>query len=173
MRRLVTIAIALALFGAACSFLLDHDKTQCASDSDCAHFGGHPYCVSGTCVESGLGPSDCFEGDPMGSSDFANQCSAATCGAFDDCAHGLCGSGSALPAVPPPDASTTSSTIDAPTPPVMPPCVDPSARNTIVLSGSTESQPFLSVIAPLLAAETPPYQIAYQPSGSCTGVDQM
>jgi ABC-type phosphate transport system substrate-binding protein len=174
MRRLVTIAIVLALFGAACSFLLDHDKTQCATDSDCAHFGDHPYCVSGTCVESGLGPSDCFQGDPMGSSDFANQCSVATCGDFDNCMRiGLCGSDGTAPAtIAPPDAAP-GSTVDAPTPPAMPPCVDPSSRNTVVLSGSTEAQPFLSVIAPLLAAESPPYQIAYQPSGSCTGVDQM
>ena len=174
MRRLVIATVVLALFGAACSVLLNHDKTQCTTDADCAHFGGHPYCSNGTCIESGLGPSDCFEGTPMGSSDFANQCSAATCGAFDNCMRlDLCGSDESTPsAVPPPDAAP-GSTIDAPTPPSMPPCVDPATRNTIVLSGSTEAQPFISVIAPLLAAESPPYQIAYQPSGSCTGVDQL
>jgi ABC-type phosphate transport system substrate-binding protein len=174
MKRIGIAALVAALFGAACSVLLNHDKTQCATDSDCAHFGGHPSCVSGTCVESGLGPSDCFEGTPMGSSDFENQCSVATCGDFDNCARiGLCGSDGTEPAtVVPPDAAPAS-TVDAPTPPPMPLCVDPTMRNTVVLSGSTEAQPFLSVIAPLLAAESPPYQIAYQPSGSCTGVDQM
>ncbi|HEY1816567.1 MAG TPA: hypothetical protein VGG74_29675 [Kofleriaceae bacterium] len=174
MRRLVTAAVVLALFGAACSVLLNHDKTQCTTDADCAHFGGHPYCSNGACIESDLGPSDCFEGSAVGSSDFANQCSTASCGAFDNCMRlELCGSdGTAPAAVAPPDAAPAS-TVDAPTPPAMPPCVDPTTRNTIVLSGSTESQPFLSVIAPLLAAASPPYQIAYQPSGSCTGVDQM
>jgi hypothetical protein len=31
----------------------------------------------------------------------------------------------------------------------------------------------MAVVAPLLAMNSPPYQIAYQPSGSCTGVDNM
>jgi len=31
----------------------------------------------------------------------------------------------------------------------------------------------MSVVAPLLAQFSPPFQIAYQPSGSCTGVDNM
>ena len=119
MRRLVTIVLVVALFSAACSVLLNHDKTQCSTDSDCAHFGGHPSCVNSVCVESGLGPSDCFEGTPMGSSDFSNQCSVATCGAFDNCMRiGLCGSDeSEQVPVAPPDAATSTSTIDAPTPP--------------------------------------------------------
>lgn len=163
-----------ALFFAACSVLLDHDKTQCSTDSDCEHFGGHPYCVSGVCEASGLGPADCFLGTPMGSADFANQCSVATCGAFDNCARlGLCGSNDMVPAaVNPPDAAA-GATADASTPPEMPPCVDPTTRNTVVVSGSTAVQPFMSVIAPILAANSPPYQIAYQPSGSCTGIGYM
>ena len=47
-------------------------------------------------------------------------------------------------------------------------CVD-GTHPTVVVAGSTAVQPFLSVVAPLLA----PTQIAYQGSGSCNGVDGL
>ncbi len=178
MRRRFQFAICLAglamLLVAACSVLFDHKSEQCSTDSDCAAFGGHPYCQQNVCVASNLGPDGCFFGTPSAPSDFANQCSTATCGAFDNCDRlGLC-NGEAPPAAvtPPPIDAGMTSTIDAPPPPVLPPCVD-GVRNTIVIGGSTAIQPFLSIIAPLLAADQPPYFLAYQPSGSCKGVDQI
>lgn len=165
----------LGLCAAACSVLLDKDKQQCQSDADCDHFGGHPYCVNNLCVASNLGPDGCFFGSATTAEQFANQCSTAECDSFDNCARaGLCGSNAMPPAAvdpPVPDAGP-GSTADAP-PPASTPCVDPGTRNTIVVSGSTAVQPFLSVVAPLLAANTPAFQIAYQPSGSCTGVDLL
>jgi len=167
---------------AACSVLLDHTVDQCKTDTDCTSFGGHPYCKAGVCVASNLGPTGCFFGTPTAPSDFANQCSTAQCQPFDNCARlGLCGPDAAPPAaVPPPvpdpvDAGppVDSGAVDAaPPPPAFPPCVDPS-RNTVVVAGSTAVQPFLSVVAPILAKGSPPYVIAYQPSGSCAGVDNL
>jgi ABC-type phosphate transport system substrate-binding protein len=169
----------LALLGVACSVLLDHDAKQCSVDSDCATFPGHPYCQSNVCVTSNLGPEGCFFGTPKTPQDFANQCSTAQCQPFDNCARlGLCSAGAVPPdAIDPPpiDAGTPpiDSSIDAAPPPVMPPCVDPATRNTVVVSGSTAVQPFMAVVAPLLAQNSPPFQIAYQPAGSCGGVDGL
>jgi hypothetical protein len=42
-----------------------------------------------------------------------------------------------------------------------------------VVTGSTAVEPFLEGVAQLLGQESPPYSIAYQPSGSCNGVDQI
>jgi ABC-type phosphate transport system substrate-binding protein len=165
--------LLLGMCAAACSALLDKNKVQCSSDSDCDHFGGHPYCVNSLCVASNLGPEGCFFGSASTDDEFANQCSTATCGSFDNCARlTLCGSDSVSPVAidpPMPDAAS-GGTADAP-PPATTQCVDPANRNTIVVSGSTAVQPFMQTIAPLLALNSPAYQIAYQPSGSCTGVD--
>ena len=181
----ITVA-ALAFTTAACSVLLDRTVDQCKTDGDCASFGGHPYCRSGVCVASNLGPEGCFYGAPSSPVEFANQCSTAQCQPFDNCARlGLCGPDAAPPvpvappvpdagpapvdAGPPPEGGTPDA---APPPPALPPCVDP-ARNTVVIGGSTAVQPFLAVVAPLLAKNSPPYTIAYQPSGSCSGVDNL
>ncbi|MEO7735040.1 MAG: hypothetical protein ABIY55_29060, partial [Kofleriaceae bacterium] len=55
---------------------------------------------------------------------------------------------------------------------LLPPCVDP-AHLTVVVGGSTAVQPLLAIVAPLLLAGSPAYYLAYQPSGSCAGVDGM
>ena len=171
--------VLLCLVGAgtlvgACSAIFDHDAAQCATDTDCASFGGHPYCMQSVCVASNLGPDGCFFGTPTTPEQFANQCSTASCSAFDNCARiGLCGSAAEPAAIAPPTIDAGSaSTVDAPTPPVLPPCVAPGS-NTVVVGGSTAIQPFLAIMAPLLATNQPPYVIAYQPSGSCKGVDNM
>ena len=49
---------ALLLGAGACTAVLNHQATQCQTDGDCAAFGGHPYCQSGVCVSSGLGPTN-------------------------------------------------------------------------------------------------------------------
>src|ERR1700733_2732096 len=174
-RRVVVLLAFLALFVAACSVLFDHNATQCSTDTDCDKFAGHPYCMGGVCVPSGLGPAGCFFGTPMAQSDFENQCSTAECQPFDNCGRlDICDPDAGVPpaVTPPPiDAALFSDgpLIDAPTPPTPHPCLSPT-RNTVVVGGSTAIQPFLAVMAPLLAADSPAYQIAYQPSGSCTGV---
>ena len=52
-------------------------------------------------------------------------------------------------------------------------CVDPSRPNLVYAAGSTALRPFLSVLAPLLAADSPAYTIVYQSQGSCTGVQAI
>jgi ABC-type phosphate transport system substrate-binding protein len=171
--HLTSCLVLLALCIAACSALLDKDKVQCSSDADCDHFGGHPYCVNSLCVASNLGPDGCFYGSASTPDQFANACSAATCGSFDNCMRlGLCGSDSTPPVAVDPPAPDAALGVppDAP-PPVATQCIDAANRNTIVVSGSTAVQPFMATIAPLLAQGSPAFQIAYQPSGSCTGVD--
>jgi ABC-type phosphate transport system substrate-binding protein len=165
----------LAAFIVACSALLDHDPNQCKVDADCASFEGNPYCVNHVCVASGLGPPGCFSGTPTTPAEFANQCSTAKCEQFDNCGRlHLCSPSDMEPdPIAPPVADAGPPPPDAPTPPPMPDCVDPATRNTVVVGGSTAVQPFISIVAPLLAQGTPPFQIAYQPSGSCVGVDGL
>jgi ABC-type phosphate transport system substrate-binding protein len=170
------VAVSLLLCAtqlAACTLVLDRDKNQCSSDNDCVGFGGHPACQNNVCVETGLGPDGCFFGTPKTPAEFANQCSTATYEPFDNCERlGLCGPDDVLPqpTMPPGPGGGSGTT---PPPPQGVPCIDTATRNTIVVGGSTAIQPFLGVIAPLLADLNPPYQIAYQPSGSCTGVDGL
>ncbi|HEX3758633.1 MAG TPA: hypothetical protein VHW23_07995, partial [Kofleriaceae bacterium] len=165
----------LASLIAACSVLFDHDRDQCATSHDCEAFPGHPVCQAGVCIASHLGPDGCFFGTPSTSDQFANRCSTSSCEPFDNCARlGLCKSADQPPpaiAPPVPDAGVAG---DAPPPPPPPPtaCIDGS-HPVVVVGGSTAVQPFLSVVAPLLAASSPPFQIVYQPSGSCTGVDGL
>jgi hypothetical protein len=166
--------VLLATLVAACSLLFDHNGDQCSHDDDCAAFGDHTTCQAGVC--SKLGPSGCFPGTPTTSDQFAIQCSEAQCEPFDNCGRlGICHSSDTLPSTiqppPPADAATVDGpVVDAPPPPIA--CQDP-GRPTVVVGGSTAVAPFLSVVAPLLAQNSPPYQIVYQPSGSCTGVDGL
>lgn len=158
----------LATLIAACSVLLDTGRDQCASDKDCDIFPGQPVCHAGVCT--GVGPRGCYFGTPSTPDQFANQCTTADYVPFDNCNRlGLCSPGAQPPAAitpPVPDGGVTE-----PPPPPPPPtteCID-SSRQVVVVGGSTAIQPFLSVVAPLLSG----FQIVYQPSGSCTGVDQL
>ena len=158
----------LATLIAACSVLLDTRRDQCESDQDCDGFPGQPVCHAGLCMA--LGPRGCFFGTPSASDQFANQCTTADYVPFDNCKRvGLCSSGAQPPGAitpPVPDAGVTE-----PPPPPPPPtteCID-SSHQVVVVGGSTAIQPFLSVVAPLISG----FQIVYQPSGSCTGVDQL
>jgi hypothetical protein len=171
-------AVTLLMTSAACTALLDHDATQCQSDSDCAHFGDHPYCQGGVCVSSGLGPTSCFYGTPQQPQDFMNQCSTAQCLSFDNCQRlGLCDGGEedadgGLVAPPTPDAGSTSTTASdaGDASPVLPSCADPSSgrAQVVYLTGSSNFPPLLAKLAPLIIATgfTPVYQV----TNSCTGV---
>lgn len=187
MMSLRTFTLGVALLGAsACSAILDHEKNQCDTDQDCLVYGGHPSCTDHVCVATALGPEGCFSGTPSTPEQFANQCGTATCETFDNCARlGLCKPGDEVPpAVPPPktlalapdrsyasvaEAPSAGATSQPNLAPVL--CVDPADHKSIVVGGSTAVQPLLAVVAPLVA--TSGYQIAYQPSGSCTGVDGL
>jgi hypothetical protein len=170
------VAAMLSVCG-ACSVLLDHGDTQCQSDSDCEKFGSHPYCQNGVCVPSGLGPKDCFYGNPQQTQDFLNQCSTAECLSFDNCARlGICGDASNLssPLMPPPPPEAgapvgTGTTADGGVPP-MPDCVDPAnGRSQVVyITGSSNFPPLLAKLAPLIVRTgfTPVFQV----SSSCNGV---
>jgi ABC-type phosphate transport system substrate-binding protein len=163
----------IALLGGACSVLLDQGNTQCATDGDCVTFGGRPSCQRGLCVASNLGPENCFFGTPTTPEQFANQCSTSQCEPFDNCTRlNQCGTSAVEPPpILPVDAGpSTTPPIDAPV--GLPLCVV-AGRNTVVVTGSTALQPFLAVVAKVLAESSPPYSIAYQGTGSCNGVDHI
>ena len=160
----------------ACTALLDPTATQCATDSDCAHFGGHPYCQGGVCVASGLGPANCFAGTPEQPTDFLNQCSDSQCLSFDDCSRlGECSDASDFdaPLLSPPALEGSAPAVDSGASDgaaSLPPCVDPSSGRppAVYLTGSSNFPPLLSKLAPLIvnAGYTPVYQV----TNSCTGV---
>jgi hypothetical protein len=170
-------AVAALLACGACTALLDRSETQCASDSDCEHFGGHPYCQGGVCVASGLGPAGCFDGTPEQPSDFLNQCSDSQCLSFDDCTRlGDCADASGFDAglTDPPDPEAAAPATDAgangeggTAPPT---CLDPASGRSqaVYLTGSSNFPPLLAKLAPLIvdAGYTPVYQV----TNSCTGV---
>lgn len=170
-RRLLAAAVVgVGFWVSACSVALDRSESQCSTDSDCTKFGGYPRCQAGLCVASGLGPEGCFFGKPSTNEEFLNQCSTSKCEAFDNCARlGLCNG------APAPEATSPQVVLPPPTNPVPPPtqpCVV-DGKNTVVVTGSTALQPFLTVVAAVLATNSPPYQIAYQPNGSCNGVENI
>jgi hypothetical protein len=172
----VTLAIASALaLSAACSVLVDRSATQCQTDNDCAHFGAHPTCQAGVCVSSGLGPANCFYGDPTQPADFLNQCSNAQCLSFDNCQRlGVCGPDASfspsLVAPQPLDGGTTTSKSSASEAGALPNCVDPEngRGSAVVLTGSSNFPPLLAKLAPLILATG--YTPVYQVTSSCGGV---
>jgi|HubBroStandDraft_1064217.scaffolds.fasta_scaffold04206_7 ABC-type phosphate transport system substrate-binding protein len=176
-RRTLAVALPLAMgfVCAACTVLVNSSTSQCQTDSDCAHFGGHPYCQNSVCVSSGLGPSSCFYGSPAQSQDFLNQCSTAECLPFDNCERiGICGSTSAdagLVAPPVAEAGAASNANGSDDGgPTLPNCVDPSSgrAQVIYMTGSSNFPPLLAKLAPLIAATG--YTPVYQVTNSCAGV---
>ncbi len=171
---------ALLLSGAACTAVINHQASQCQTDNDCASFGDHPYCQSGVCVSSGLGPTNCFYGAPQQPSDFLNQCSTAQCLSFDNCERlGLCNDASDLDASlvspPAPDAGTgtSSSSSSGADAGAMPSCQDPSngRAQVVYMTGSSNFPPLLGKLAPLIIAAG--YTPVFQVTSSCTGVSSV
>jgi hypothetical protein len=157
-----------------CSLALDSRHTQCAADEDCAHFGDHPVCRTGVCVESGVGPPGCSTASPTTPEQFANQCTTATTLQFDNCAKlQLCtdddlatAMGTAMPPVPlgmtPPPVNTQA----------MPTVRCADAGNVIYVTGSTNLPPLIKAVQPLLHASTPgnaPHTVVFAPQTSCKG----
>jgi len=97
------ILAALIMAAGACTFIVQDKSDQCTSDADCEHFGSHPFCKEGVCVESGLGPPGCFYGDAGTTEQIQSQCTTAQCLKFDNCARlHLCGGDSLPELVSPP-----------------------------------------------------------------------
>ncbi|HZS40236.1 MAG TPA: hypothetical protein VFF06_25570 [Polyangia bacterium] len=156
---------------AACSLLVNRSSEQCATDADCAAFGNHPYCRGGVCVASGLGPPDCFYGTPATDVQFASACTTAQCVGFDNCGRlGICQGSSLNPDLlsTPADLGAVPTPVNTETMPSMS-CKDPSRPNLIYMTGSTNFPPLLKAVAPLLAANSPPYTVIFQPQTSCKG----
>ncbi len=170
MRPILSLTVCLL---SGCSFLLDDNANQCQTDDDCASFGVHPYCKNGVCVPSGLGPAGCYFGAPSTNDQFINACTTAQCEPFDNCARlGLCGADAGEPPImPPPDGGAP------PAPGTTPPTPTVNCRdvapNAIYVTGSTNLPPLLKSVAPLLAQNSPPYQVVFFSQSSCAGADSM
>jgi len=169
---LVAVVLGSSAVITGCSFVLDSAKEQCDSDGDCAHFGGHPTCQDHVCMPSGLGPPDCFFGDPTLQDQFANRCTAAQTLQFDNCGRlGLCSDGDLSGAMgmaltPLPLGSVPPSVVTQVAPTVH--CSD-ALSNIIYVTGSTNLPPLLKAVQPLLDAQTPAYTVVFAPQTSCKG----
>jgi hypothetical protein len=163
---------------ASCSLVVDKSETQCSTDSDCVHFGNHPSCQAGVCVDSGLGPPGCFFGTPSAQSDFANQCTTSMTYQYDNCGKlGLCGSDSLnaamMTTISPGSGAgkVTGPVTNQPTPTYL--CSDlPTmgiAQNVMYITGSTNLPPLIKAVQPLLYAQSPSYAAVFAPQTSCAG----
>jgi hypothetical protein len=99
------ILAVLMLGASACSFIVQGKTDQCKSDADCEHFGNHPSCQEGVCVESNLGPPGCFFGNASTQEQLENRCTTAQCVKFDNCKRlNLCDGGELPALVDPPQS---------------------------------------------------------------------
>jgi hypothetical protein len=185
-------AAAALLCGAlsGCSFVLDSSNKQCSVDTDCEHFGNHPSCQSGVCVESGLGPPGCFfatQANPLAKqTDFLNQCTTSTYETFDNCARLKlgCPSGGATMLPPPvPPTKVTPPAPPTPTAPTIgctdtaPPDATGTGKNVIWMYGSADFGPLMAAAQPSLyhppTTGRLPYRAVFQASSSCNGVNAI
>lgn len=180
-RGALLAGVAILLVSGACTALVDRNATQCHVDGDCAHFGGHPLCQGGVCVQSNLVPANCFLGTPQQPGDFLNQCSMAECLSFDNCGRlGLCGDAGTISAalVSPPDAAPSGGGGGADAGgdgggPALPSCVDPTSGrgSPLYMTGSSNFPPLLAKLAPLVVAAG--YTPVYLVTNSCRGVSSI
>ncbi len=165
--------VATAALG-GCSVLVDDRNIQCRTDDDCAKFGNHPLCSRGICVPSGLGPQDCFFGDPQTAPEFANACTTARCVPFDNC--GKLNKCQVDPMIRQmlvsPAVTGKVKALSTPQPMPTMKCADAGA-NVIYVTGSTNFPPLLQAVAPLLASRNPAYTVVFQPQSSCLGAGTM
>src|SRR5581483_9044256 len=114
---------------------------------------------------------DCFYGTPATDVQFASACTTAQCVGFDNCGRlGICQGSSLNPDLlsTPADLGAVPTPVNTETMPSMS-CKDPSRPNLIYMTGSTNFPPLLKAVAPLLAANSPPYTVIFQPQTSCKG----
>jgi ABC-type phosphate transport system substrate-binding protein len=165
---------ASAAILASCSLLLDRSD-QCKTDQDCVGFGNHPVCRGGFCASSGLGPPGCYFGTPQNQTDFANACSVSYTVPFDNCARlAICQPTGSIPetVVTPANLGTVPALVNPQVAPTVT-CEHPSRPNVVFATGSTNLLPLLKAVAPLLAADDPPFTVVYQPQTSCKGAGSM
>jgi hypothetical protein len=161
--------IFLVLLTSGCSVLVDRNSNQCATDADCASFGGHPSCQGGVCVASGLGPEGCVIGSPQTQGDYLNACSIAECVPFDNCARlGMCSGQAPWPATLDPSNASIPPLVNPVTAPTQP--CSSVGQNLIYMYGTADFAPMLKAAQPLLSASTPHYRAIYQNASSCAGV---
>jgi ABC-type phosphate transport system substrate-binding protein len=171
----------------ACSFLLDRSTTQCQSDADCTKLGFHPYCQSGVCVDSHMGPvGQCFFGAPATTTELLNQCSTGyvpataggACLSFDDCARlGVC-SGAVPPLIPPPPSSAAAADAGPGAQPDYPMCdtIADVGNGVVHITGSSNFPNVLQQMAPIIIQGTGSANVKPGPTpiflttNSCTAV---
>ncbi len=97
--RPLLLTLSLSIAGlSACSLIAETSKIQCKVDNDCNSFAPRPLCIDGVCVDTGLGPANCFLGQPAKDEEYLNACSTSSCIPFDNCARiGLCDAGTLPP----------------------------------------------------------------------------
>ena len=165
----------LLISASACSVVMDRDGVQCRTDSDCAKFDStgtaHTVCKQGLCVDSGLGPKNCFAGPPNANVEYLNACTTAQYLSFDNCARlGLCGVSPAMPEpTAPQSAGSVTATIKAVAPPTIR-CAE-AGPNVIYMAGTSDFGPLLKQVTPILMASSPPYRAIFMPGTSCGGVN--
>jgi hypothetical protein len=170
-RGFIIVATLLGLANSGCSLLLDRSN-QCRTDDDCVKFGGHPYCQSGVCVPSGLGPDGCVFGTPKSQSDYLNGCTTAAWQKFDNCARlGMCSSSTMPPSTVDPSNQAIPPLVNPVTPPTTP-CSSISP-NIIYMYGTADFAPMLKAVQPLLSSGTPSYRAVYLNASSCAGVSSV
>jgi hypothetical protein len=185
------LALGLLLGSAACSLILDHGTSQCASDGDCAGYAADAVCRDSVCVKSSAtgvdgaaaeagpnaeaGPCQAggFAGDPTTNDEFLNHCTTADCLPFDNCGKlGLCGPDAGfLPGVDPDAGTTTAANPDSGATQSCEDAITALGGAPVYITGSSNLPGFLKLVAPLLAQDNK--YIVWQQTSSCTGVDAV
>ena len=177
LRGTLGAAAGLLLVGQGCTLLIDHGTVQCESDDDCSRFHNHPFCRHSLCVQSNLAPDGCFYATPTmpptKPDDFLNQCSTSFLPSNRDNPLGDCLSYTAKidadagvrdpPTPRPPPAKT--GTI----PTAMCAALKPAGLSVLYLSGSSNFQPLLQELAPVVIAKSGIVPV-FRTTTSCTGV---
>jgi len=189
--RLGAAAALLCGVLGGCSFVLDSSSQQCSVNADCEHLGNHPFCQQGVCVQSNLGPEDCFFAtatkQPTLQTDFLNQCTNSKFVKFDNCerlnykasSDSGCSNGTTMmpPTVAPPKGTPPTPSVP-PAPaiactdgaPIDPTDSTGTRKNVIWMFGSADFGPLMKAAQPSLSAAAVPYRAVFQNNSSCNGV---
>lgn len=173
--RRLWVPVVTVLPLVACSFLVEKTEVQCSTDADCQGFtqDAHPFCNSGVCVASGLGPSGCFFGTPTTQSSYLNQCTTSRCVPFDNCERlGLCKAPFSLPKSSAPSASPTSGVVNPPKRPTRLCSSAAEPGKIIYMAGAADFPPLLQALQPLLTRDTG-YRVVFFGSTSCAGANAI
>lgn len=152
-----------------CTLVVDRNRDQCDSDTDCESFGPGLTCRSGVC--SSLGPAGCFEGKPTTQLEYLNACSESSHVDFDNCAKlGMCDKGAPLPENMNPSNPTIMSLLNPPAEPTVLCSDGVAAGHVIYMLGAADFGPLMRAVQPFLSKGSAPYRAVFQNSSSCAGV---